>query len=29
MCLAFERLSRKEVEVVADVPLMATITAWE
>ena len=29
MCLAFEKLSRNEVEVVADVPLMATITAWE
>ena len=28
MCLAFERLSREEVEVVADVPLMASITAW-
>ena len=29
MCLAFERLSRKEVEVVVDVPLMAIITARE
>ena len=29
MCLAFERLSRDEVEVVADLSLMATISAWE
>ena len=29
MCLAFAKLSREEVEVVADVPLMAAITAWE
>ena len=28
MCLAFARLSREEVEIVTDAPLMATITAW-
>ena len=28
MCLAFKKFSRNEVEVVADVPLMAMITAW-
>ena len=29
MCLAFERLSREEVEIVNDAPLMSTIAAWE
>ena len=28
MCLAFARLSREEVEIVTDAPLMANITAW-
>ena len=29
MCLAFEKLSRDQVEVVVDEPLMASLTAWE
>ncbi len=29
MCLAFEKLSRDEVEIVADEPLISTLTAWE
>ena len=29
MCLAFERLSREEVEVIEDAPVIATLTAWE
>ena len=29
MCLAFEKLSRHEVEVVADEPFISTIAAWE
>ncbi len=29
MCLAFAKLSREEVEIVSDVPLMPTIAAWE
>ncbi len=29
MCLAFEKLSREEVEVIEDNCMMATITAWE
>ncbi len=28
MCLAFEKLSRDEIEVVVDEPLMSTLTAW-
>ena len=28
MCLAFEKLSREEVEVVVDEPLMATLSGW-
>ena len=28
MCLAFAKLSREEVEVVEDAPLMANLTAW-
>ncbi len=29
MCLAFAKLSREEVEIVTDTPLMTTIAAWE
>ena len=30
MCLAFAKLSREEVEVMAeDAPVMANLTAWE
>ena len=29
MCLAFAKLSREEVEIVSDEPLMSTIAAWE
>ena len=29
MCLAFEKLSREEVEIIEDASEMATITAWE
>ena len=29
MCLAFAKLSREEVEVVKDAPVMTTLTAWE
>ena len=29
MCLAFERLSREDVEVIEDAPVIATLTAWE
>ena len=29
MCLAFAKLSREEVEVIEDAPLMANLTAWE
>ena len=29
MCLAFAKLSRKEVEIVTDAPFMTTIAAWE
>ena len=29
MCLAFAKLSREEVEVIEDAPVMATLTAWE
>ena len=29
MCLAFTKLSREEVEIVSDEPLMSTIAAWE
>ena len=29
MCLAFAKLSREEVEIVSDAPLMSTIAAWE
>ena len=28
MCLAFEKLSREEVEIIEDASEMATITAW-
>ena len=28
MCLAFEKLSREEVEIIEDASVMATITAW-
>ncbi len=29
MCLAFEKLSREEVEIIEDAPLTANLTAWE
>ena len=29
MCLAFEKLSRDQVEIVVDEPLMLSLTAWE
>ena len=29
MCLAFAKLSRDEVEVIADEPVLASIAAWE
>ena len=28
MCLAFEKLSRDQVEIVVDEPLMATLSGW-
>ena len=28
MCLAFEKLSRDQVEIVVDEPIMSTLTAW-
>jgi len=28
MCLAFERLSRDEVEIIEDASPMATLTSW-
>ena len=29
MCLAFAKLSREDVEVIEDAPVIATLTAWE